>query len=151
MNSICPMNFFRTTDTTDTTIWKPGFRKLKEPRQRRQQEPHKFASLTMKNNSIARFARAFLDTSLRFSFFPRREMTCFAVVWTTCMDIWRHTFNFVFSPPKRWFKFNSRIVTTQFASVMTLNNWEMITETRSYIFRWRSRFRRRRVCLCSQL
>ena len=29
MNSICPMNFFRTTDktdTTDTTIWKPGYR-----------------------------------------------------------------------------------------------------------------------------
>ena len=28
MNSIGPMNFFRTidtTDTTDTTIWKPGF------------------------------------------------------------------------------------------------------------------------------
>ena len=28
MNSICPMNFLRstdTTDTTDTTIWKPGF------------------------------------------------------------------------------------------------------------------------------
>ena len=28
MNSICLMNFFRTTDTTDTTdttIWKPGF------------------------------------------------------------------------------------------------------------------------------
>ena len=28
MNSICPMKFFRTTDTTDTTdttIWKPGF------------------------------------------------------------------------------------------------------------------------------
>ena len=25
MNSICPTNFFRTTDTTDTTIWKPGF------------------------------------------------------------------------------------------------------------------------------
>ena len=24
MNSIWPMNFFRTTDTTDTTIWKPG-------------------------------------------------------------------------------------------------------------------------------
>ena len=29
MNSICPMNFFRTTDTTDTTIWKPGFRVIK--------------------------------------------------------------------------------------------------------------------------
>ena len=29
MNSISPMNFFRTTDitdTTDTTIWKPGFK-----------------------------------------------------------------------------------------------------------------------------
>ena len=29
MNSLCPMNFFRTTDTTDTTdttIWKPGLR-----------------------------------------------------------------------------------------------------------------------------
>ena len=28
MNSICPMNFFRTSDTTDTTIWKPGFTPL---------------------------------------------------------------------------------------------------------------------------
>ena len=24
MNAMGPMNFFRTTDTTDTTIWKPG-------------------------------------------------------------------------------------------------------------------------------
>ena len=30
---------------------------------------------------------------------------------------------------------------------MTLNNCEMIAETQSYTFRWRSRFRRRRVCL----
>ena len=32
MNSICPMNCFRTTDTTDTTdttIWKPGLRNTK--------------------------------------------------------------------------------------------------------------------------
>ena len=28
MNSICPLNFFRTMDTTDTTIWKPGLRLL---------------------------------------------------------------------------------------------------------------------------
>ena len=31
MNSICPMNFFRTTDTTDTTdttIWKPGLKAI---------------------------------------------------------------------------------------------------------------------------
>ena len=26
MNSICPMDFFRTIDTTDTTIWKPGLK-----------------------------------------------------------------------------------------------------------------------------
>ena len=32
---------------------------------------------------------------------------------------------------------------------MTLNNWEMIAETRSYIFRRRSRGRRRHVCLNS--
>ena len=36
-------------------------------------------------------------------------------------------------------------------SIMTLNNWKMIAETRSYIFRLRSRFRRRRVCLSSLL
>ena len=34
---------------------------------------------------------------------------------------------------------------------MSLNNWKMIAETRGHIFRWRSRFRRRRVCLSSQL
>ena len=34
MNSICPMNFFRTTDTTDTTdatIWNPGLRQNCQP------------------------------------------------------------------------------------------------------------------------
>ena len=34
-------------------------RELKQPRRRRQQKPHKFAYLTMKNSSFARFARAF--------------------------------------------------------------------------------------------
>ena len=29
MNSMGPMNFFRTTDTTDTTIWKPGLSVVK--------------------------------------------------------------------------------------------------------------------------
>ena len=48
-------------------------------------ERHKFAYLTMKDNSIARFARAvfIFDISQTFSFFLRREMTCFAVVWLT--------------------------------------------------------------------
>ena len=34
---------------------------------------------------------------------------------------------------------------------MSLNNWKMIAQTRSHIFRWRSRFRRRRICLSSIL
>ena len=29
---------------------------------------------------------------------------------------------------------------------MTFINWKMIAEPRSYILRWRSRFRRRRIC-----
>ena len=41
-----------------------------------------------------------------------------------------------------WFQFNSRIVRTHFSSKKTLNNWKIIAETRSYIFRLRSRFRR---------
>ena len=38
---------------------KRAIRELKQPRRRRQQERHKFAYLTMKNSSFARFARAF--------------------------------------------------------------------------------------------
>ena len=34
-------------------------RELKQPRRQRQKDPHKFAYLTMKNKSFARFARAF--------------------------------------------------------------------------------------------
>ena len=80
------------------------------------------------------------DILKTFSFFLRHAMTCFAVVWTTWM------LNFF---PKRWFQFTSRIVRTHFSSKMTLINWKMIAKTRSYIVRWRSRFRRRRVCLGS--
>ena len=64
------------------------------------------------------------------------------------VGIWWQIFNFVFLFPKRWFQFNSRIVNLRahFSSIMSLNNWKMIAETRSYIFRCRSRLRRRRVC-----
>ena len=44
-------------------------------------------------------------------------------------------------------QFNSCKVRTHFSHVMALNNWEMIAERRSYIFRWCSR--RRRLCLSS--
>jgi len=44
-------------------------------------------------------------------------------------------FNFVFLSLKQRFQFNSRIVGTYFASVMTLNKyWEIIAATPSYIF-----------------
>ena len=123
---------------------------LKQPRRRRQQKPHKFAYLTMKNSIFARFARAF------FSFWHFEDVLVLSTTWNdlfcSCMDdvsIWWQMFNFVFLTPKRWFQFNSRIVRTHFSSIMSLNNWKMIAETRSHIFRWRSRFRRRRVCLSS--
>ena len=59
-------------------------RELTQPRRRRQQKPNKFAYLIVKSNSFARFARAvfIFDISQTFSFFLRREITCFAVVWT---------------------------------------------------------------------
>ena len=131
---------------------KRAFRELKQPRRRWQQKRHKSAYLTMKNSIFARFARAF------FIFWHFEDVLVLSTTWNdlffSCVDnvsIWWQMFNFVFLFPKRWFQFNSWIVTTQFASVMALNNWKMIAETRSYIFRWRSRFRRRRVCLSSLL
>ena len=126
-------------------------RELKQPRRRRQQ-PHKFAYLTMKNISFSHFARVF------FIFWRFEDVLVLSTTWNdqfcSCVDdvsIWWQMFNFVLSCPKRWFQFNSRIVRTYFSSIMSLNNWKMIAETRSHIFRWRSCFRRRRVCLSSLL
>ena len=56
------------------------------------------------------------------------------------VSIWWQMFIFFFLCPKRWFQINFRTVRTHFSSIMTLNNWKMIAEKRSYIFRWRSRF-----------
>ena len=130
--------------------WKDDNRELKQPRRRRQQKPHKFAYLTMKNSIFARFARAF------FMFWHFVDVLVLSTTWNelfcSCVDyvsIWWQMFNFVFLCPKRWFQINSRTVRRHFSSIMALNNWKMIAEKRSYIFRWRSRFRRRRVCLSS--
>ena len=123
-------------------------RQLKQPRRRRQQKPHKFAYLTMKNSIFARFARAF------FIFWHFVDVLVLSTTWKdlfcSCVDdvsIRWQTFNFVFLCPKRWFQFNSWIVRTHFSSIRSLNNWKMVAETRGHIFRWRSRFRPRRVCL----
>ena len=125
-------------------------RELKQPRRRRQQERHKFAYLTKKNNSFARFARAF------FIFLHFADVLVLSMTWNdmfcSCVDdvsIWWETFNFAFLPLKRLFQFNSRIIRTHFARLMTLKNCEIFAETRSYIFRWRSQSRRRRLCLSS--
>ena len=125
-------------------------RELKQPRRRRQQKPHKFAYLTTKNSIFARFARAFF-ISWHFEDFLVLSTT-WNDLFCSCVDdvsIWWQMFNFVSLRPKRWFQFNSRMVRTHFSRIMTSNNWKMIAEMRSSIFRWRSRFRRRRVCLSS--
>ena len=104
----------------------------------------------MKNSIFARFARAF------FIFWHFVDVLVLATTWNdlfcSCVDdvsMWWQMFNFVYLCPKRWFQINSRTVRRHFSSIMTFNNWKMIAEKRSYIFRWRSRFRRRRVCLSS--
>ena len=86
-----------------------------------------------------------------FSFFLRRERTCFAVVWTTWAYDDKCSVLSSYVPRAARFQVNSRIVRIHFSSIMTSNNWKMIAETRSYIFKWRSRFRGRRVCLSSLL
>ena len=94
---------------------------------------------------------------VHFSFFDFADVLVLSTTWNdlfcSCVDdvsIWWQLFSFILLCPKCWFQFNSRIVRTHFSSIMSLNNWKMIAETRSHIFRWRSRFRRRRVCLSSQ-
>ena len=103
----------------------------------------------MKNRIFARFARAF------FLYWHFVDVLVLSTTWNelffSCVDdvIWWQMFNFVFLCPKRWFQFNSWIVRTQFSSIMSLNYWNMIAETRGHMSIWRSRFRRRRVCLSS--
>ena len=121
-----------------------------QPRRRRQQKPHKFAYLTMKNSIFALLARAF------FFFWHFEDVLVLSTTWNdlfcSCVDdvsIWWQMFNFVFSMSQALVPTYSRIVRTHFSRIMTLNNWKIIAETQSYIFRWRSRFRRRRLCLSS--
>ena len=106
----------------------------------------------MKNSIFARFACAF------FIFWHFEDVLVLSTTWNdlfcSCVDdvsICWHMFNFVFLCPNRCFQINSRAVRRHFSSIMTLNNWKMIAEKQSYIFKWRSRFRRCHVCLSSLL
>ena len=125
---------------------------LKKPRRRRQQKLHKFAYFTMKNSIFCTLCMCIFHR-LTFS---RRSRSFYDVKWPVsqlCGRCERMMTNvqFCLLLSKLWFQFNSRMVITHFSSIMTLNNWKIIAETRSYIFRWLSRFRRRRVCLSSLL
>ena len=114
-------------------------------RWRWRQQCHTFAYLTVNNYSFARFVRAFFifRQSVAFSSFPRREMMCFK--FAVMCKKWRHheKFSFFLVIFKPLIPILFRILRRNFAGKMTWNNWKMITETQSSIFRWRSRCRRR--------
>ena len=105
-----------------TTFWRPLW---SITRDERQQKPHKFAYLTMKNCICARFARAV------FIFWHFEDVLVLSTTWNdlfcSCVDdvsIWWQMLIFVFLCPKCWFQYNSRIVRTHFSSMMTLNIWK---------------------------
>ena len=96
-------------------------RELKQPRRRRQQKPHEFAYLTIKNSIFARLARAF------FIFWHFEDVLVLSMTWNelfcSCGDdvsIWWQMFNFVSLCLNRWFQFNSKIVRTHLPSIMIL-------------------------------
>ena len=94
---------------------------------------------------------SFLYISRPFLSFPRREMMCFKFAVTSKTGRHNDKFSFFFLlSSNRWYLFYSRTLRIHLAGKMTWNNWEMITETRSSIFGWCSRCRRRRPCLSSQ-
>ena len=90
-------------------------KELKQPRRRRQQKHHKFAYLTIKNSTFARFAPSF------FIFWHFEDVLVVSMTWNdlfcSCVDdvsIWWQMFNFVLLCPKRWFQINSRMIRTHF-------------------------------------
>ena len=89
------------------------------------------------------------DILKTLSFFLRREMTCFAVVWTTWAYDDKCSILSCYLKSAGSDLIPGQLVRTHFASAMTLNNCDIIEQTRSYIFRWSSRGRRCRLCLSS--
>ena len=83
--------------------------------------------LTMKNNS---FTREFWTSHRRSRSFHDVKLP----VLQLCLGR-QHIMTNVFLFQKLLFQFNSWIVRSHFARVMSLNNWKMIAKTWSYIFR----------------
>ena len=71
-------------------------REFKQPRRRRQQERDKFAYLTMKNNTFARFARAYLAVVLVLST-TWNDQFC---IFVDDVSTWWQMLNYVFLPLK---------------------------------------------------
>ena len=97
---------FHSRDETAMLVYKKNVvqvlqnRELKQPRRRRQQNLHKFAYFTMKNNIFARFARAF------FIFWHFEDVLVLSMTWNdlfcSCVDgesIWWQMLIFVFLCP----------------------------------------------------
>ena len=97
-------------------IWKPGFnRELKQPRRRRQQKPHKFAYLTVKN-----YFCTLCTCIFHLLTFWRRSRSFYDVKWPVLQ--WRRehmmtNVQFVSLCPKRWFQINSRTVRRHYSSI----------------------------------
>lgn len=115
----------------DTGVWE-----LEQARRWRGQER---AHLTTKKKSFARFARVFCI------FVHFATAVVLPAAWNDLSysrEHFRTNFHFFsFAYP------NSRVVITHFSRQTTLNQREIIVETPSYVFRWRSHFRRCRPYL----
>ena len=117
-------------------------RELIQPRRRRQQKPPQICIFDNEKQYLCTLCTCIFHLLT----FWRRSRSFYEVKWPVLLLCGRREHMMT-----DWFQFNSRMVRTHFLSKMTLNNRKMIAETRSYIFRWRSRSRRRRVSLSSLL
>jgi len=91
--------------------WKLN-RERKRTRRGGQHECHKFAYLTMRNSSFARFSRAFL-ISVHFVAAKSRPADDMKYLFCRCVNdvnTWQQLIKFVFLSLKRWFQFNSMIL-----------------------------------------
>ena len=126
--------------------WQDDTSELKQPQQSRREERYKFAYLTMKNGTLARFARTvFLLVHfagvlvLSIPVVKHDDLLC------SCVDngvtTWPQIGDFLLSSLSHSSQINSRIVSKLFESQTTWNNRGMVNEAWTYIFWWPSCYR----------
>ena len=121
-----------------TELW---FMELKQPWRRRRQGRHKYPYLTIKNfiyACIAHFSYLNISFALLVLSMAWNQLFCICMEDVSALD------KFSILSSSLWLQFNFRILRTLFVS-----KWlrEMIAETRSCLFRWGSRCRRRHLFL----